>query len=88
MRAFLSGLARAQERVLYIPLDERPVNLDYVIAAADFLSIVTLTDFLLPDHKTPAPVDRLWDWAFKNARSTIDISFPWNRAFNISVKIR
>ncbi|WP_338825978.1 hypothetical protein MTBGP_26430 [Moorella thermoacetica] len=65
------GLARAEDRVLYIPLDERPVNLDYVVATtADTLYVVTPPDFLLPDHKTPAPVDRLWDWAFKNARST------------------
>ncbi|BCV22974.1 hypothetical protein hamaS1_30430 [Moorella sp. Hama-1] len=66
-----SGVARAQHKVLYIPLDERPVNLDYVVAAtADTLYVVTPPDFMLPDHRTPAPVDRLWDWAFKNARST------------------
>ncbi|WP_338818458.1 hypothetical protein MTCOM_23640 [Moorella thermoacetica] len=66
-----SGVARAQDKVLYIPLDERPVNLDYVVAtAASVLNLVTPPDFMLPDYKTPAPVDRLWDWALKNARGT------------------
>ncbi|MDK2816584.1 MAG: hypothetical protein PWR22_1213 [Moorella sp. (in: firmicutes)] len=65
------GLARAQDKVLYIPLDERPLNLDYVITAmADVLYVETPPDFMLPDHRTPAPVELLWDWVFKNAIDT------------------
>lgn len=52
--------------IVYVPLDERPLNMGYVeeVARSSGVSLVTPPRNLLPDYKTPASVDALWSWLF------------------------
>ncbi|MEG6615172.1 DUF4127 family protein [Peptococcaceae bacterium 1198_IL3148] len=54
--------------LLYIPMDERPVNLDYVadtINATSFNLLLPPEEYL-PHIKQPGQVDKLWQWLFDN----------------------
>ncbi|GFN22094.1 DUF4127 family protein [Thermanaeromonas sp. C210] len=51
--------------IIYIPVDERPLNLAYVEEVAEVAGIELHVPprRLLPDYKTPADVEALWSWA-------------------------
>lgn len=58
-------------RILYVPLDERPVNLKYVMDTmkAANVELVVPPAECLPNQKTPAAKDKLWQWVFDNSYS-------------------
>lgn len=59
----------AKEKILYIPLDSRPVCLSYVVetlAAADY-EVITPPLELLANNITPGNPDALWQWLEKTA---------------------
>lgn len=60
-------------RILYVPLDERPVNLKYVTDTmkAAKVELVVPPAECLPNKKIPADRDRLWQWVFDNSQ-TVD----------------
>lgn len=56
-------------KIVYIPLDERPVNLKYpatILKNEDKVRIVTPPVELLGQKKTPAPLQQLWNWLDDN----------------------
>lgn len=54
-------------KVLFVPLDERPVSLDYVTETigGTGIEIITPPGELLSNKKMAAPTDRLWQWVFE-----------------------
>lgn len=51
--------------IIYIPLDERPVNREFpptLVASNQELNIISPPLCLLGSKKTPAPTKELWDW--------------------------
>lgn len=63
--------AKEQKKyILYVPLDERPVNLDYAVEtvkAAGENVLVPPVEYL-PSKKEPGNVEKLWQWVFENCR--------------------
>ncbi|MBM7853700.1 hypothetical protein JOC37_000065 [Desulfohalotomaculum tongense] len=54
--------------ILYVPLDERPVNLDYaaeIINATGENLLIPPVEYL-PRQKTPGHTGKLWQWVFEN----------------------
>jgi hypothetical protein len=64
------------KHIVYVPLDERPLNLGYVeeVAQASSVPLVTPPKDLLPDYKTPASVDALWSWLFNQKAAVAVLS--------------
>jgi hypothetical protein len=62
------------QTVLYIPIDDRPVNLDYVVATAKAagINIVTPPVSLLGSRGIDGNADDLWDWLFTKAPKADD----------------
>lgn len=57
------------ETIVYIPADDRPVNVDYVVetARAAGADIVVPPSNLLGSNSQTGKPDELWDWLFNNA---------------------
>lgn len=65
-----SSLQAQKVKILYVPLDERPVNLNYVIRTFEGLQQVELLvppKEYLPRKNVPANVDAIWNWVFDNS---------------------
>jgi hypothetical protein len=59
------------QTIVYIPIDDRPVNLEYVIdtAKAAGVDIVAPPAALLGSRTSPGNPDGLWEWLFEQART-------------------
>lgn len=68
---YFSGLfpAKKQPAVLYLPLDNRPVNYDYVVSLSEMAGIrlVTPPPGLLNTGEQETDAAPLWDWVEENA---------------------
>ncbi len=66
---FASGPVLAAERILYIPLDNRPVNLDYPVETfrKAGVEVVTPPEALLASHVNKGEPDRLQTWLDEEA---------------------
>ncbi|MGI9952271.1 DUF4127 family protein [Moorellaceae bacterium AZ2] len=58
------GIRRPTKSLVYVPVDERPLNLAYVeeVAQVAGIELHTPPRNLLPDYKVPADVEALWSW--------------------------
>lgn len=58
-------------KIIFIPLDNRPVSLDYVvdIVQSSDIKIITPPEELISTHESDGKVDELWQWLLKNARN-------------------
>ncbi|WP_338835799.1 DUF4127 family protein [Neomoorella thermoacetica] len=67
---------KSSKSIVYVPLDERPLNLAYVeeIAHAAGIDLLTPPVTLLSDYKVPANVDALWSWAITQNRGAAILS--------------
>ena len=66
----LAGAPAARAAVIgYVPMDDRPVNLEYVAdtARAAGETIVTPSVSAIAGRQRPGSVSRLWDWVFEQA---------------------
>ena len=65
----LAATPAAAQAILYIPADDRPVNLDYVVdtARAAGLDILTPPRPLLGSRSAPGCPEGLWRWLFAEA---------------------
>ena len=66
----LAGAPAARAAVIgYVPMDDRPVNLEYVVdtARAAGETIVTPPVSAIAGRQRPGNVGRLWDWVFEQA---------------------
>lgn len=59
------------KNIIYIPLDERPCNFKFMpmIASGTDYNILVPPLGLLGQKKTPADVEKLWNWVFQHADS-------------------
>lgn len=67
----LNKVGAMVKKVMYIPLDERPCNYDFVPRISintDYEVIIPPAD-LLGKKKEPADINRLWHWIFENINS-------------------
>ncbi|OIQ58672.1 hypothetical protein MOTE_18600 [Moorella thermoacetica] len=73
---FVEMREKSSKSIVYVPLDERPLNLDYVeeIAHAAGIDLFTPPRNLLPDYKVPANVDALWSWAITQNKGAAILS--------------
>lgn len=62
-------------KIIYLPLDERPCNYIYpqFISRAADIQLVCPPKQLLGSFKAPARVDELWQWLFENAENASHI---------------
>lgn len=59
--------------VFYIPLDERPCNLEYprnLLKDSSKIKLTTLPNNLLPNKKSPVDLKKVWEYIFKKINST------------------
>lgn len=56
--------------ILYVPLDERPVNLAYVVETLDAtpIGVNIPPEKYLPKKKQPGNTEKLWQWVFDNCK--------------------
>ena len=59
-----SGLAAASPKIIYIPLDNRPVNLEYTVdtAKAAGYPLTVPPEKYLSNHKSVGDNEGLWEW--------------------------
>lgn len=69
MLLFLGGIAEAGGRILYVPLDDRPVCLDYSTAtfSAAGWEVRTPPADILPSYNRDGNIDALYAWLTANA---------------------
>ncbi|MEG6523348.1 DUF4127 family protein [Desulfotomaculum sp. 1211_IL3151] len=62
-----SPIGKVSGKVLFVPLDERPVSLDYVTQTigGTGVEVITPPRELLPNKKNAANTDRLWQWVLE-----------------------
>jgi hypothetical protein len=67
----LAGGPAAAQTIVYVPFDNRPVSLDYVVdtAKAAGLEIVTPPAELLGSRTRPGNPEALWGWLMENCRT-------------------
>lgn len=67
--ACLAKPAAAAPKILYIPMDNRPVCLEYTTdtAKAAGYPLITPPEKILANHKDPANNDKLWSWLEEHA---------------------
>lgn len=60
----ISGLAAASPKIIYIPLDNRPVNLEYTVdtAKAAGYPLTVPPEKYLSNHKSVGDNEGLWEW--------------------------
>lgn len=70
--AFTSCTSRTTDvaKILYVPLDERPVNLDYAaeIVNATPAKLLIPPARYLPSKKHPGTTEKLWQWVLDNGK--------------------
>ncbi|MTI80572.1 MAG: DUF4127 family protein [Firmicutes bacterium] len=56
--------------IMYVPLDQRPVNLNYVTGTVDAAAdnVITPPLELLPHKRNPGEIGKLWQWVFENGK--------------------
>ena len=67
--AFAQGLM--DKKIIYVPMDDRPVNYQYVVetAKAAGMDLITPPAECLPKISIAGDVEKLWGWMFENAKS-------------------
>ncbi|MBQ7453819.1 MAG: DUF4127 family protein [Selenomonadaceae bacterium] len=68
----MTSAAAAQEKILYIPIDNRPCNFAQVVQVAEKLGyeILTPPDEILGSRDRRGDPDKIWQWLFDNAGQT------------------
>jgi len=72
---FTAGALFAQglmdKKIIYVPMDDRPVNYQYVIetAKAAGMDLITPPAECLPKITIAGDTEKLWSWIFENAKS-------------------
>ncbi len=71
----LTATTVSAQTIIYIPIDDRPVNMEYVIetAKAAGVDIVTPPASLIGSHSNQGKPDSLWEWLFEHAKTADNI---------------
>lgn len=67
-----TALAAKIQKIIYIPIDNRPVSLNYVVETFSFygIELITPPETLLSTNKHPGDPDSLMNWLLKNANKS------------------
>lgn len=70
----ISANASAQQKILYIPMDDRPVCFDYPVQTlkASGYDVITPPENMLASYNKEGNPDALYNWLLKNASSTTE----------------